>query len=33
MVQLDIDDCIAICEAIGGFEKKNIEEGEGQGEI
>lgn len=29
MVQLDIDDCIAICEAIGGFEKKNVKEGEG----
>lgn len=29
MVQLDIDQCIAIYEAVGGFEKKNIEEGEG----
>ena len=29
MVQLDIDDCIAICEEVGGFEKKNIKEGEG----
>lgn len=27
MVQLDIDDCIAICEAVGGFEKKNVKEG------
>lgn len=26
MVQLDIDDCIAICEAVDGFEKKNIKE-------
>lgn len=33
MVQLDIDDCIAICEAVGGFEKKNIKEGEVEGEI
>ena len=30
MEQLDIDDCIAICEAVGGFEKKNIKEGEGE---
>lgn len=29
MEQLDIDDCIAICEVVGGFEKKNIKEGEG----
>lgn len=29
MVQLDIDDCIAICEEVGGFEKKNVKEGEG----
>ena len=28
MVQLDIDDCIAICEEVGGFEKKNAKEGE-----
>lgn len=33
MVQLDIDDCIAICEAIGGFEKKNIKEGERESEV
>lgn len=33
MVQLDIDDCIAICEAVSGFEKKNIKEGEGEGEV
>lgn len=33
MVQLDIDDCIAICEAVGGFEKKNVKEGEGESEI
>lgn len=33
MVQLDIDDCIAICEAVGGFEKKNVKEGEGEGEV
>lgn len=33
MVQLDIYDCIAICEAVGGFEKKNIKEGEGKGEV
>lgn len=31
MAQLDIDDCIVICEAVGGFEKKNINEGEGEG--
>lgn len=29
MEQLDIDDCIAICEAVGGFEKKNVKGGEG----
>lgn len=29
MEQLDIDQCIAICEAVGGFEKKNVKEGEG----
>lgn len=29
MVQLDIDDCIAICKEVGGFEKKNVKEGEG----
>lgn len=33
MEQLDIDDCIAICEAVGGFEKKNIREREGESEI
>lgn len=33
MVQLDIDDCIAICEAVGGFKKKNIKEGEGESEV
>lgn len=33
MVQLDIDDCIAICEAVGGFEKKNIKEGEEESEV
>lgn len=33
MVQLDIDDCIAICEAVGEFEKKNIKEWEGEGEV
>lgn len=33
MEQLDIDQFIAICEAIGGFEKKNIKEGEGEGEV
>ena len=27
MVQLDIDDCIAICEEVGGFEKRNVKEG------
>nr|DAW00522.1 MAG TPA: hypothetical protein [Caudoviricetes sp.] len=32
MVQLDIDQCIAICEAVGGFEK-NVKEGEGEGEV
>lgn len=30
MVQLDIDDCIAICKAVGGFEKKNIKEEESE---
>lgn len=30
MVQLDIDDCIAICEAVGGFEKKKCK-GRGRG--
>lgn len=29
MEQLDIDQCIAICEAVGGFEKKNVKEREG----
>lgn len=29
MVQLDIDDCIAICEEVGGFEKKSVKEREG----
>lgn len=33
MEQLDIDQCIAICEAVGGFEKKNIKEVEGEGEV
>lgn len=33
MVQLDIDDCIAICEEVGGFEKKDVKEGEGEGEV
>lgn len=33
MVQLDIDDCIVICEAVGGFEKKNVKKGEGEGEV
>lgn len=33
MVQLDIDDCIAICEAVDGFEKKNVKEGEGEDEV
>lgn len=33
MVQLDIDDCIAICEEIGGFEKRNVTEGEGKSEV
>lgn len=30
MVQLDIDDCIAICEEVGGFEKKKCK-GRGRG--
>lgn len=30
MEQLDIDQCIAICEAVGGFEKKNVKEGESE---
>lgn len=33
MEQLDIDDCIAICGTVGGFEKKNVKEGEGEGEV
>lgn len=33
MVQLDIDDCIAICEAVGGFEKRNVKEGEWESEV
>lgn len=33
MEQLDIDQCIAICEAVGGFEKQNVKEGEGEGEV
>lgn len=33
MVQLDIDDCIAISEAVGGFEKKDVKEGKGEGEV
>nr|DAP10741.1 MAG TPA: Protein of unknown function (DUF3992) [Caudoviricetes sp.] len=30
MVQLDIDDCIAICEAVGEFEKEKCK-GRGRG--
>lgn len=33
MVQLDIDNYITICEAVGGFEKKNVKEGEGENEV
>ena len=33
MEQLDLDQCIAICEVVGGFEEQNIKEGEGEGEV